>query len=354
MRNRILKTASLLALCIPSLVLAQHQRGKGTWEWNAGGGIKLMDRHLMDFLASGPVANRFTDDVDPGRLMPAVALRGGYSVTRTLAFSLAGEAAQGSGILFLTPLVALTYSPNINAKTSPFVTIGSQFTRIDGQNERLMHPTWGAHVGVGIRQMIADRLALRVEGRVASEHYAELPGKKSAFPGIATVGLSYFRGASPGPVLMASGGEVERIRWRTDTLRIVRVDTVRSVSFESADQVVLRVQFKTNFAELLPISRPVLDTVAMAIRETPGSRWEVQGHTDNVGTPAQNKYLSDERAKTVVQYLVSKGVDPGILTAVGFGEERPVFSNSTDYGRAQNRRVQLRRIPPPPKGPAVP
>ena len=189
MRNRILKTASLLALCIPSLVLAQHQRGKGTWELSAGGGIKFMDGRLMDFLASGPVANRFTNDVDPGRLMPAVALRGGYSVTRTLAFSLAGEASQGSGVLFLTPLVALTYSPNFDGKTSPFVTIGSQFTRVDGQNERLMHPTWGAHAGVGIRQMVADRLAVRLEGRVATEHYAELPGKKAAYPAIATIGL---------------------------------------------------------------------------------------------------------------------------------------------------------------------
>jgi outer membrane protein OmpA-like peptidoglycan-associated protein len=80
----------------------------------------------------------------------------------------------------------------------------------------------------------------------------------------------------------------------------------------------------------------------------------VQGHTDNVGSVEQNRYLSEERAKTVMQYLVSKGVDPGIMIAVGFGETRPVFANSTDYGRAQNRRVQLRRIPPPPKGPAVP
>lgn len=353
MRNRILKTASLLALCVPSLLLAQHQRVKGTWELSAGGGVKFMDQDLMQFLGSGPVANRFSDATSPNRLMPTVALRGGYSVTNTLAFSLAGEAAQGDGVTYLTPIVALTYSPNFNAKTSPFLTIGSQFTRVGGQNERRTHPTWGAHAGVGVRRMVADRLAFRVEGRMANEHYSELPGKKSTFPKIATLGLSYFTGGRrPPAVVMASPREV--VRWRTDTLRSVRVDTVRMHSLESVDQIILRVQFKTNFAELLPISRPVLDTIAMAIRETPGSRWEVQGHTDNVGSPEQNKYLSDERAKTVVEYLVSKGVDAGTMVAVGFGETRPVFANTTDYGRAQNRRVQLRRIPPPPKGPAVP
>ncbi len=357
MRNRILKTASLLALCIPSIALAQHQRSKGTWELSAGGGVKFMDQDLMEFLGSGPVANRFSYAVSPNRLMPTFALRGGYSVTNALAFSLAGEAAQGDGVTYLTPIVGLTYSPNFNAKTSPFLTIGSQFTRVGGQNERRTHPTWGAHAGLGVRRIIADRVALRVEGRMANEHYSELPGKKSTFPKIATIGLSYFTGGRrPAPVVTSSPGEVvERIRWRTDTLRTVRYDTVHTVSLEpSVDQIILRVRFKTNFAELLPISRPVLDTVAMAIKETPGSRWEVQGHTDNVGSPAQNKYLSDERAKTVVQYLISKGVDPGILMAVGFGEERPVFSNATDYGRAQNRRVQLRRIPPPPKGQPVP
>ena len=125
-------------------------------------------------------------------------------------------------------------------------------------------------------------------------------------------------------------------------------DTVRIPAPSSVDQVILRVQFRTDSATLLAISGPVLDTVAAAIRETPGSRWQVEGHTDNTGSAAENKALALARAQSVVDYLVSKGVDRSILTAQGFGPDRPVFSNSTDAGRAQNRRVQLRRIPPPP------
>ena len=140
---------------------------------------------------------------------------------------------------------------------------------------------------------------------------------------------------------------------RVDTVYRTRRDTVHNYD-ASADQLILRVQFQTDSTVLLPISRPLLDTIAQAIIATPGSHWEVQGHTDNVGTEAANRILAQGRAQTVVDYLVSKGVDRNTLTAKGFGEDRPVFSNSTLYGRAQNRRVQLRRVPPPPKGPPVP
>ena len=135
---------------------------------------------------------------------------------------------------------------------------------------------------------------------------------------------------------------------RRDTIRTVRVDTVTRAATYDTDQVILRVQFRTDRAELLAISHQVLDTVAAAIRATPNSRWQVEGHTDSVGTDAYNKTLSRARAQSVVDYLVSKGVDRGIMTVEGFGFDRQVFSNTTAEGRAQNRRVQLRRIPPAP------
>lgn len=373
MRNRVLKSAWMLAACLPTLALAQQQpgaqRGAGTWEFSAGGGLKIMDRALLGYLASGPATTRFTTSSDPGRIMPGAAVRVGYNFSRNLGFSLGAEGATGSGVKYWTPLAAFTYSANLNAKTSPFITAGSQITRIVGSNGRLTHPTWGAHLGVGIRRMVGENLALRLEGRMATEHYADLPGAKSAYPSFATIGVSYFVGgrrpvvvARPGapcPVCAPGRARVDTIvRTRYDTVRVARVDTVRVreevVREPSPDQLVLRVQFRTNVAELLPRSRPVLDTIAFAIIATPGSRWEVQGHTDSVGTAESNRTLAQARAQTVVDYLVSRGVDRSTLTATGFGEERPVFSNSTVYGRAQNRRVQLRRIPPPPAGPVVP
>lgn len=196
MRNGILKSACLLALCLPTLALAQERRGKGTWEFSAGGGLKVMDAHLQDFLCCAPppalAANRFTYNTSPDRLMPGIALRLGYNFSRQLGWSIGGEAARGSGVTYLTPLAAITYTPNLDARTSPFISIGTQGTRIYGKNGRRTHPTWGGHVGVGFRQMFKPDMAFRVEGRIASEHYAELPGAKAAYPAFVTLGVSYF------------------------------------------------------------------------------------------------------------------------------------------------------------------
>ena len=367
MRDRILKGAWLLAVCLPTLALAQQQpapRGEGTWEFSVGGGIKIMDQALLGYLASGSDSTRFTNSADPGRTMPGAALRLGYNFNRHLGVSVGTEVASGSGVKYLTPFAGLTWTGNLNAKTSPFITVGTQITRIDGSNGRVTHPTWGAHLGVGIRRMLSESWALRLEGRMAAEHYQELSESKTAYPSFATIGVSYFTGgrrpaaapaaAAPCPACVPGRVRVDTVvRARVDTLRLTRVDTVRVLE-PSPDQLILRVQFATNATTLLSRSRPVLDTIALAINATPNSRWEVQGHTDSVGTAESNRTLAQGRAQAVVDYLVSKGVPRGIMTARGFGEDRPVFSNSTIYGRAQNRRVQLRRVPPPPAGPVVP
>ena len=68
---------------------------------------------------------------------------------------------------------------------------------------------------------------------------------------------------------------------------------------------------------------------------------EVQGHTDSKGNDAYNQDLSQRRVNSVVKYLASKGVTVEILKPVGYGEAKPIASNSTAAGRAKNRRVQF-------------
>jgi outer membrane protein OmpA-like peptidoglycan-associated protein len=68
---------------------------------------------------------------------------------------------------------------------------------------------------------------------------------------------------------------------------------------------------------------------------------QINGHTDNVGKPADNLLLSTNRAKSVVEYLISKGIDKTSLTAKGFGATQPVADNGTETGRAKNRRTEL-------------
>ncbi|WP_305906939.1 OmpA family protein [Methylomarinum sp. Ch1-1] len=88
---------------------------------------------------------------------------------------------------------------------------------------------------------------------------------------------------------------------------------------------------------------PLFSNALKVLKLNPGLTVEIQGHTDSIGSEAYNQKLSERRAKAVKQELVNQGVDGSRLTTVGFGESRPVASNHTAEGRAQNRRVVYRR-----------
>jgi OOP family OmpA-OmpF porin len=89
-------------------------------------------------------------------------------------------------------------------------------------------------------------------------------------------------------------------------------------------------------------SQQTLDEIFNAVKAYSGKvKLAVVGHTDSVGSEAYNMKLSQQRAQAVVDYLVSRGIDRGMLTAVGKGEAQPVASNDMDSGRARNRRVEL-------------
>jgi outer membrane protein OmpA-like peptidoglycan-associated protein/Tol biopolymer transport system component/Tfp pilus assembly protein PilF len=106
--------------------------------------------------------------------------------------------------------------------------------------------------------------------------------------------------------------------------------------------VVLRnVFFETGSAALRPESTAELDRLAGLLREMPGMKIQLNGHTDNVGDDASNQTLSENRAKAVYNYLVEKGIPAERLRFKGFGESQPVQTNDTAEGRAQNRRTEF-------------
>jgi OOP family OmpA-OmpF porin len=104
------------------------------------------------------------------------------------------------------------------------------------------------------------------------------------------------------------------------------------------------IEFGFDKADVTDASKVVLDTAIETIANCKELRVKVNGHTDSVGTEAYNKGLSERRARAVRDYLVSKGVGEGRLSAQGFGEEKPLASNDTSDGRARNRRVELAPI----------
>lgn len=103
-----------------------------------------------------------------------------------------------------------------------------------------------------------------------------------------------------------------------------------------------RLLFDTGKSTLQPSSEEQLNNIAEILRAYPNVHVKIGGYTDNTGDPAANKTLSEARAKTVMDSLVSKGIDPSRLASEGYGDQYPVGDNATEEGRAKNRRIAMR------------
>lgn len=99
--------------------------------------------------------------------------------------------------------------------------------------------------------------------------------------------------------------------------------------------------FEFNRSDISPGFVPTLQQVSAVLRDYPQTTVDVFGHTDSVGGDAYNNQLSQQRANTVAGIFQQNGVQQARLYTRAFGESRPVADNSTDYGRAQNRRVEV-------------
>jgi outer membrane protein OmpA-like peptidoglycan-associated protein len=96
---------------------------------------------------------------------------------------------------------------------------------------------------------------------------------------------------------------------------------------------------------LKPQFRETLDKIAASMTQYPDSLIDVYGHTDSTGSDAYNQTLSQNRARTVAEYLSLRGVSAARIRSQGFGETMPVADNATEDGRAKNRRVEIKIVP---------
>ena len=112
----------------------------------------------------------------------------------------------------------------------------------------------------------------------------------------------------------------------------------------NASIILKNVFFDINKFDLKPESQVELDKLVQLLLENPSLKIEISGHTDNVGKPADNLTLSNNRAKSVVNYLLEKNIPAARLTAKGYGETKPVADNKTEEGRAVNRRTEMKVI----------
>ena len=116
-----------------------------------------------------------------------------------------------------------------------------------------------------------------------------------------------------------------------------------NVKFEPAKSYKLdKVYFDFGKASLKPESFPELDEMVNYLIYREDVRVEIAGHTDNVGNDADNLKLSQQRAETIRQYAIKKGIAPARIQAKGYGATQPIADNSTDTGRQSNRRTEVR------------
>ena len=106
----------------------------------------------------------------------------------------------------------------------------------------------------------------------------------------------------------------------------------------------VQINFATDQAEILPDSQEQIDQIIALLKDNADLKLGIYGHTDNTGDAAHNLKLSEQRAQAVVAALTKAGIDTNRLTAKGFGDTQPVAANTTEDGKAKNRRVELVKL----------
>ena len=117
---------------------------------------------------------------------------------------------------------------------------------------------------------------------------------------------------------------------------------VKDEVIAKAAEIAKSIYFDLNSSKLQKRSYAPLNELVQILKDNPSYKLAIESHTDNTGTNAYNQKLSNNRSASVMNYLVSKGIDASRLSATGFGEEKPIASNDTAEGRSLNRRSELK------------
>ena len=154
-------------------------------------------------------------------------------------------------------------------------------------------------------------------------------------------------GALIGAGVGAAGGYIwsKNMEQKKQAMEQATVGSGVAVQQTADNQLKLNVpgdlSFDTGRADIKPNMRPILDQFANGLAGQPNTEVRIIGHTDSTGSDELNNRLSTERAQATKNYLVSRGVNANQVVVAGRGEHEPVADNSTDAGRARNRRVEI-------------
>jgi len=129
--------------------------------------------------------------------------------------------------------------------------------------------------------------------------------------------------------------QAEEMRQDIKNAKIERIGEGIKITFDSG------ILFETNSSALQSVARVNIESLAKILKKYPDTNILIEGDTDNTGTDEYNQKLSERRAQAVADYQKGLGVDGSRISTVGLGESNPIASNDSDYGRTQNRRVEV-------------
>lgn len=199
--------------------------------------------------------------------------------------------------------------------------------------------------GVGVKYQLDERVALKFDVR----HLIETDKGDNTF--LYTLGMAVPFGqkavkeapkAAPAPVAMPAqpkdsdgDGIIDELDQCPDTIKGAKVDNVGCMTLVNLD-----IHFDTDKSDIKNMYNPKIQEFAKAMKMDKRLKANIEAHTDSVGRDAYNQKLSERRAASAVKALVEAGVDASRIKAVGYGEKRPIATNDTAEGRAENRRVE--------------
>ena len=222
--------------------------------------------------------------------------------------------------------LSLKFSHTIYRQTRIFAKVGAAYwkSKVEAIGFRDDDDDWSPLGGVGLEFPFSGHWAGRIEYQYIDELGNNRVGETDSH--FLNFGLVYnFSSRAPKPVVQPR--QETRPVYRPEPQRITIDEHLNGPLF-AFDRSDLR-----NTSAVEPVLR--------ILRDNPDTSVRVIGHTDSKGTNAYNQGLSERRANAVARYLTSNGISSSRISTVGHGEEHPVADNSTDQGRAQNRRVEF-------------
>ncbi len=141
-----------------------------------------------------------------------------------------------------------------------------------------------------------------------------------------------------------NGIEVEAFGLNVLEIEVMKQEVAASKMFESIIKdgfIALYINFETGKSIIKAESTPIIEQIVEMLKQNPNLNISIEGHTDNVGTAPSNQTLSESRAKSVMNELVTKGISTTRLTSKGWGQTKPIADNNSESGRANNRRVEI-------------